>query len=272
MNANNDLERRIADFYATEAPPRAPDWVLESALETIDTTRQRRALIRVPWRFPPMNSYAKLAVAAVAVIAVGAIGLAVMRPAPTPGVGGPGVSPSPPQAASNSPSPSASALPALTESFTSDIQGISISYPSGWTVTPATEPWVSGLPPACDPPCADRIYEKDTDSPFIGLSSQPLAGRSGDQWAAAVLSDSGWGSTCDPATEPVSIDGASGMIASQCSDRPLVALASVQDRGYLIVLYRIEDQAWLRDVLATVQLQPEDAVGAAPSSSPSSSP
>ena len=37
MNANHDLERRLADFYATEAPPRAPDRVLESVLATIDT-------------------------------------------------------------------------------------------------------------------------------------------------------------------------------------------------------------------------------------------
>ena len=47
---------RIADYYATEAPPRAPDRVLEAALATIDTTRQRRALIRMPWRFPIMNT------------------------------------------------------------------------------------------------------------------------------------------------------------------------------------------------------------------------
>jgi hypothetical protein len=71
MNANDDLERRIADFYETEAPPRAPDWVLGEALSTIDTTKQRRVLIRVPWRFPTMSSYAKLAVATVAVISVG---------------------------------------------------------------------------------------------------------------------------------------------------------------------------------------------------------
>ncbi len=32
MNANLDLERRLADFYATEAPQRAPARVLEGAL------------------------------------------------------------------------------------------------------------------------------------------------------------------------------------------------------------------------------------------------
>ena len=65
MNANDSLERRVADFYEHEVPPRAPDWVLRSTLETIETTPQRRVLIRVPRRFPQMNTYAKVAIAAV---------------------------------------------------------------------------------------------------------------------------------------------------------------------------------------------------------------
>jgi hypothetical protein len=36
MTANDRLERRVADYYAAEAPPRAPDWLLRSTLETID--------------------------------------------------------------------------------------------------------------------------------------------------------------------------------------------------------------------------------------------
>jgi hypothetical protein len=85
MTANDDLERRIADFYATEAPRRAPDWVLASTLATVDTTRQRRAFVALPWRLPHMNVYAKAAVAIVAVIAVAGIALALLRPDPRPG-------------------------------------------------------------------------------------------------------------------------------------------------------------------------------------------
>ena len=104
MNANHELERRLADFYATEAPQRAPDRVLEAILETSEITRQRRALIRLPWRFPNMNSFAKVAIAAVAVIAIGAVGLAVLRPGSSPGVGGPALTPSPEPSPSSSPS------------------------------------------------------------------------------------------------------------------------------------------------------------------------
>jgi hypothetical protein len=37
MNANDSLERGIADVYEREAPQRAPDWVLATALETIES-------------------------------------------------------------------------------------------------------------------------------------------------------------------------------------------------------------------------------------------
>ncbi len=52
MTANKDLGRRLSELYEAEAAPRAPDWLLEQALEIIDTTRQRRVVIRVPWRLP----------------------------------------------------------------------------------------------------------------------------------------------------------------------------------------------------------------------------
>jgi len=87
MNATNELERRIADFYAAEAPARAPDWVLGQALASIDITTQRRRLIRVPWRVPAMSTSAKVAVAAAAAIALGAAALYALPR--IPGVGGP---------------------------------------------------------------------------------------------------------------------------------------------------------------------------------------
>ena len=269
MNANHDLERRLADFYETEAPLRAPDWVLGQALSTIDNTKQRRVLIRVPWRFPPMNSFAKLAVATVAVIAVGLVGLAVLRPGTGNNVGGPGgtpspsPSPSPSTAASTSPGPSVSPLPALTETFTSVMHGISVSYPSGWKLRPATEPWTSGHVLG-DSTFADIIYEKESDSPFIAVASQPLAGKTLDAWATDYLAQF----SCVP-TEPVTVDGATGVL-SDCPEGPH-ALVSVEGRGYLIWLYRVDDPAWFPAILATVQLHPEDALDAAPSAPPSAS-
>lgn len=271
MSANDDLERRVADFYATEDPGRAPDWLLESALGTIDNTHQRRVLIRVPWRISPMNIYAKLVVAAVVVIAVGAIGLAVLRPAQTPGVGGPGPSPSrsaSPAASTSSspppsPSPSPSPLPALTETYTSALHGISVSYPAGWKLRPATEAWQQGDIVQGDVPYADIIYEKESDSPFLAVASQPLNGKTLDAWATDYLALL----ACQATTEPVTVDGATGVFV-ECEDGPY-ALVSAGGRGYLIWLYRIDDPSWFPGILATVQLHPEDAVDTTPSPSPS---
>ncbi len=71
MTANKDLGRRLSDLYEAEAAPRAPDWLLEQSLEIIDTTRQRRVVIRLPWRLTTTHGFTKVAVAAVVVVAVG---------------------------------------------------------------------------------------------------------------------------------------------------------------------------------------------------------
>ncbi len=85
MSANDDLERRLADFYAAETPPRAPEWVLESALATIDTTQQRRVRARAPRRAWPTSPVARLATAAAVAVAVGGIGLVALRLSQQPG-------------------------------------------------------------------------------------------------------------------------------------------------------------------------------------------
>jgi hypothetical protein len=276
MNGHHDLERRLADFYDAEAPRQAPDRVLHAALETIATTRQRRVLIRVPRRFQTMNTSARAAIAAAAVIAVGAVILAVVGPFRLSGTGpGAVASPSPSPSVSPSSSPSAIASPSpsplgpLTGSFTSAVFGVSSSYPAGWKVQRATQLWTTKVSWACAQTCADVIYEKEADSPFFSLSSQPLAGKSGPEWIAATLADPGWEGTCPPVTEPVSIDGTNGTLASICPEGLLVALTSSADRGYAFVLYRVDDINDFKKILATVRLQPADAVNVMPSATPS---
>ena len=65
-------------------------------------------------------------------------------------------------------------------------------------------------------------------------------------------------------TEPITVDGGTGQIG--CT----LAVVTTAGRGYWIQLYTgdaapaIYDRAWFEEVLATVQLQPEDAVDPAP--------
>ena len=266
MTANDSLERRIADHYAAEAPPRAPDWLLASSLETIDTTPQRRVLIRVPWRFPHMNSFAKVAIAAVVVIALGAVGLSVLRPSTQSGVGGPpDASPSASASSTPSTSPSGSPAspPALTETYTSE-RGYSISYPPGWSVQPATDPWTTGFPSFVTTN-SDLIYDPVLqDHLFLMVASQPLGGKTGAQWVDDLLAGRAARDDCAAPIQPVTIDGNQGQMCASGT-----AAVSAGDRGYVIVLYASADdpaaiagydQAYFNDILATMRLQPEDAV------------
>jgi hypothetical protein len=276
MTANHNLDRRIADYYASEPPLRAPDWVLRAALETIDITPQRRGLL-APWRFQSMSTYAKLATAVVVVIAVGAIGLWQLAPP------GPGGAPSATPIATSSPTPAATPAPtfppaptptpyvppALTETFTSDIHGFSISYPAGWATQAATAPWTDAGFTNFLLPQGDFLYDPvRTDHLFLEAASQPLGGASFAEWSAAMLAPE---PDC-AATEPVVVDGADGVL-SVCN----WALVARDGRGYLFALYTSSDdadlqsfdgQVWFDEILATVQLRPEDAIDTVPSASP----
>ena len=96
MNPTNDFERRMADYYAAEAPPRAPDWVLTQTLETIDTTPQRWSGLRAARSGLPSLGLRRLSLAlggAVAVVAIAALALNVYSNQPA--VGGPSPSDDP---------------------------------------------------------------------------------------------------------------------------------------------------------------------------------
>ena len=74
MTETRDIER-LLDAWLGDDGSMLPDRVIDASLAQIDTTPQRRVLIRVPWRVPGASTYASVALAATVVIAVGAIGL-----------------------------------------------------------------------------------------------------------------------------------------------------------------------------------------------------
>lgn len=249
MTDHRSLERRLADFYEEEAPQRAPDRVLAASLSNAGEAAQRRPLVPVEWGVPRAFGYA--AAAAAVVLAVGVVASAILRTDPGPGQ----VTTSP------SPTPSRSAPPALTATFTSTYHGISVDYPAGWTVEPATEPWRFGLIQEATA-FADLIVEKPDDSMFIALASQRLSGQTGDAWAADYLADIS-GLECSP-IEPITIAGAPGLIAQGCFH----AFAWLDGRGYLVWLYRSDDRAFFDSIIATVQLHPGDVIDATAAPSP----
>lgn len=115
MTAQHDPGRRLAEHLRREAPDRAPTWVLESALEIIETTPQRRVLPRLPWRFPAMNPFAKYALYAITALVVLAGALALATGGYGLQVGGPvTASPSPSPSPTLSPSPTPGQSPTAT--------------------------------------------------------------------------------------------------------------------------------------------------------------
>ena len=257
---------RIADAFLAPGPVVLPDRVLEAAFEEVHRTRQRRVLWRAPWRFPTMSTFAKVAVAAVAVIAVGAIGLTFLGP-DSPGIGAPSASPSATVAPTPTPVASAPTAPPLTGQFTSDRHGYSIAYPETWETRPATTPWTTGYVDFGNDG-GDILYEpSNPGNIWLALASQPLGNRTAAEWEAEVWeflsADDPGAATCASETSPVTIDGAAGVTA--CG----LALVTDGGRGYYVLSYvsnddptdaETYDDEWFASVLATMTLEPEDAV------------
>jgi hypothetical protein len=256
MTADPDLGRRLADHFADEAPRLAPDWILPSALVTIEATPQRRGLL-APWRFNPMPKYARLGAAAVALVAVLAVAFWQLN---SFGVGHATSTPTPSPSTQASQSPAGYTVPPLTQTFTSTIYGLSISYPQGWKASAGTTPWTFDAG-AYREPLGDLIEDPARENLFLKLASQPLGGTAFDQWAATVLAGRG----CTGAASSIVIGGANGLVNGSC----YTAVVASGDRGYLIGAHWNADLpelrsvgwvGWFQDVLATVHLDPAKAV------------
>jgi len=272
MTNERDFDR-IARAFMADGPTQLADRVLDSSLADVHHTRQRRALLRAPWRTPVMNIYAKLAAAAVVVVAVGALGVWFLNPGSSsaPEGGEPTQSAAPTAAPSPSPTPEPSAVPPsgggsappLTGTFTSTRNGISLATPAGWTTQPATGPgpevWAGGWITFGDP-YADWIYDPVLEgSLWLGIASLPLGSADPAQWPADQFEATECGVPL-----PVSVDGAAGVIGADfASTECSVVFVAAGDRGYQIRFYDSNgeyERAWFDEVLATVQFAPEDAV------------
>ena len=259
MSAHRDLDRMIQSFLA-EGPMELPDTSYDEVRDRMEEKRQRAFI--GPWRTPDVSNLLKIGLAAAAVVLIAVVGYQFLGKS----TGGPGASETPqptdtPTATVEpSPSPPASPPP-LTETFTSTVHGISMSYPEGWTARAATEPWTDrpGVPEYLDP--SSDVLEDPVlaDHLFLAIVSQPIGDTTPAEWVAARMA----GCTT---TEPIAVDGATGLIGANDCDMVAVTTAG---RGYSITLYASPDdpvvvapydRAWFEEVLATVQLHPQDAV------------
>jgi hypothetical protein len=270
MSAQHDLDRQLNAFLV-DGPTTLPDASFDAVRDRTEQTRQR--VVLGPWRVPDMNKLVPLGVGIAGVaVAVFVGGQLLASPAPG-GVGAvpsvqPSAMPSPSPTPSRSPSASpATSPPPLIQSFTSPLHGISLSYPEGWTARAATESWTAspGVPEFLDPGF-DVLHDPvQTDHLFLYIRSQPIVRSTPQDWVAASIG-------CME-MEPITVDGATGMFSNDCE----TVAVTTAGRGYQISLARSDDDpdvvapydmAWFEEVLATVQLHPEDAVDVAPSATP----
>jgi hypothetical protein len=282
MNSDRNFERTALDWLA-QGPDRLPDRVLDAVADEIHLTPQRRAA-RVPWRDPRMNQMTR-AVAAIAAVLIALVGgVVLLRPGASPGPGGlAGNSPSPAVSPSSSGSPAssgtssaASGLPALTTMFTSTVNGYSISYPDGWRVVRATETWPSGS-------FTSNPDDRSVDS-FSGpnlaiyVVSQKLpTSTTPTKWLNEYLGDAALEFSNRPdcatvKTQPIVVDGASGVMNYSCAVVLIDAIVTSGGRAYVFSLQGDSvDKAWMLDLLQTVKLRPESAIDTPPSAAPSAS-
>jgi len=155
MTPRRDPDRLIHAFLMGGQTELA-DPVYDAVRDRIEETRQRAVI--GPWRASDVNNFLKIGLAAAAVVVIAIIAINLLPGSPAPG-GEPSASPSVSPSASG-PTPSSSPAPPLTQSFTSTLDGFSMSYPEGWTTQAATEPWTdSTFPLEFGAPHAEFLYD-----------------------------------------------------------------------------------------------------------------
>ena len=276
MSTDRDFDR-VAMAWLAEGPEELSDRVLDTVVDHIHVTRQRRAS-RVPWRFPTMTMPARVAV----LIAVGALVIAgALAVAGGGGQSGPVPSTQPSSAA---PSTAAVRLQPLDTTFDSPWHGYSVDYPAGWTVTPATGAWLQGsATPAWGDQRADEIKGSSLDSThssgdvrFVGTQQTYADGQSADAWMKAYCQqDASADCSNVPASWPTTkvagytayldLDGvpaAGGTIVP--GGRIFDVVVPAPGHGYVFTLDGNVDRPMLDRFLQSVDLKYYDAVDTPP--------
>lgn len=259
MTRASRFEDHLTDWLE-EGPTDAPDRVLETIQAALPSIPQRRVAWRVPWRFFPMNGFARwVAGAAAVIIAVG--GLALLNQSPSASVGRPPTSP-PPSVAP--PSASSAAIDTTNwNSFTSIRHGETLRYPRGWTAAPASEPWPAGVDPTDS---MQDIFSLPTngDQVFSAVSQRLPSGETGLEWLANYeLQGATYHASvkqCWPAPadmEHTTVAGSPAWVHGGCGF--IEAITVVGGRTYVMQLWNSYDRPLFDAFLSTMTFTPARA-------------
>ena len=298
MNAMHDPEA-IISAWLDEGPTDLPDATRRAIRISLPTTPQTRRGPLAPWRFSPMNTFARVAtLAAVSVIAVaGGLYLLGMQP----GTGAPTRAPSPSPVTSSRPTTSAdvASAPSIPSStmdtsnwmrFSSGRHGYDARHPAESTVRPAESPltfqglelagragegYLRGSSRFFGTPGQryDMFSSSESFYPVVGVASTPLPeGMSEDVWlttynrAGDFLQLPNVGRCIPPRGDwqAISVDGRSGGFYRGCGFHEVLVFAG--GRAYTFTITRgmggagdDQDVALLIAFVSTVTLHPDRA-------------
>jgi hypothetical protein len=285
MSTPRDPDAILA-AWLEEGPTALPEPTRRAIAVATRTTNRSRRPFWMPQRRPIMNSYARLAVAALTIVVV--IGGAIYLFAPRAGVGvGPPATAAPsltPSAApSASQSASSTALPPLDTTgwttYTSARYGFSIGHPAAWTLLPSDRAYAfpADATHCCPPPGTETFQTPAGD---LGVSTWSVAvtpGTTAESWMKAY---------CLKNTTPcndipgqaiaVSMDGHAGSLVAFTND--VQAFTLVGDRMYVVAAWRPDKDATVlaytsgtrlvESFLSTIHLLPGGPASPAPSATP----
>jgi hypothetical protein len=272
MNRRTEIERAL-DGFLSEGPQTVADQALMRALDAVDRTQQRRGLL-APWRFPHMNTYTRLATAAV--VAVVALGGALYLIGPRDGTGGPTALPTatPPaltQALATVAPPRTTVEPTIPldptawQPFTTSRYGYTAAYPTGWATAPAVEDWAgqtsSEMWTSTEvAPWADKTYGGALNTTMTGLATTVPAGVTELAWIDTYLAPpAGTTPACTVLAKdatPIVIDGHPARLAPSCGDQTdaLAAFVFVGNRMFVFAVSDATHVALFNVYLSTIKL------------------
>lgn len=270
MSAQRDPDAILATWLE-EGPMRLPDATRRAIAVSTATTHQARRPIWSSWRYPFMNTYAKLAITALVVVVVGAAGLALLGPGLS-GIGSP-LSPGPSHTASQPPSnppseaPAASPSSALTDtanwvSFTSTRYGYTISHPPSWSATPADKNSTATTPPVTLPDSSSDQFVGQSTSQSVMVSSFAInlpGGMAFDDWVNRYYTPAvGKAAPCSnpPTMDSITVDGHPGDLAVNDPCSSTEAFVLVDGRIHEFGVWRANERPLFDAFLSTVTFAP----------------
>ena len=271
MSGRVDIERTLDQFLA-EGPDHVADRALQHALDEIDRTPQRRGMF-APWRFSPMNTYARIGITAViAALAIGGtlyvlsartnVGPAAPTPSPAVAPTTAAAKPSP-TTITETPIPTTNLDTATWTTYAASRYGYSLSYPAGWAAVPAFYDWVvesrfefwSSAGEGADR-FINSFKPRDTQEHLIAMSAVVPGGVTETAWIdafeklpAGFTLDATDCLTTAAEMSAITISGHDGRISTKCE---MSAFVLVDGRMYIFSVDG--DEALFRAFLSTVRL------------------